>query len=296
MSSKKEKLFEQLGQHMTESAGANRTIIDRFEGFTPSGNATGSMQLDRIMEHEDQPRKHYDQQSLEQFAEHLKEHGVQQPIQLTWNDAHQKWMIVYGHRRYRASILVGFTSIPCIFADEQTDPETIRVRQLVENCQREDLAPMEMARAVESLSQLTSWSNRHMAQQLGLTRTTIGRYRDLLKLPVDLQQRVDDGELAPSVAIDVLRLKDKTQQKRVGHEIADKKLNRSAAKKRVNVALGMGDSEAVVTSSSDSSGQHELLTKTANITIFRNPEVSDAKIRAELVAAARQLDHEPLTA
>ena len=80
--SKQARLISQLGSQMAESAGGSVANDDRFAGFTPSDIASGEMALDRIMEDADQPRKTYDQQALKDFAENLKSHGIQQPIQL----------------------------------------------------------------------------------------------------------------------------------------------------------------------------------------------------------------------
>jgi len=286
---KQARLLSKLGDHMSESAGGELATDDRFHGFVPNDAASGEMALDRIMEDVDQPRKTFDEQSLQDFAKHLKSHGVQQAIQLRWSDTHGKWLIVYGHRRYRAAKMAGLKTIPCTFTNDDVDEPTIRIRQLVENCQREDLAPMEMARAVAALGTLTQWSNRRMAEELGFTHRTIGRYLDLLKLPEDLQESVNNGELAPSVAIDVLRLKDQAQQKKMGREIAQQKLNRNQARQMVDHALGSADSAMP---SRPRAREKQLLTQNVNITIFRNPDATDAKIQDELLAAASLLDPE----
>ncbi len=283
---KKLDLVNKLGGHMTESAGGVHDSEDRYKGFIPSDVANGEMAIDRIMEDEEQPRKTYDEQSLRDFAEHLKSHGVQQAIQLRWSDKDQKWLIVYGHRRYRAAKLAGFKTIPCTFSSEDVDESTIRVRQLVENCQRQDLAAMEMARAIASLAEITGWSHRRMGQELGFNHATIGRYLDLLKLPEDLQERVDRGELAPSVAVDVLRLKSVAQRRAVGIEIAEQKLNRAKAKQRIDDALDLTTSNS---GKSRTPAPHELLIQTANVTVYRRPDAADSDIRSELLKVIEQL-------
>ena len=283
--SKHARLISELGNQMAESAG-RQAVDDRYAGFTPNDSATGSMALDRIAEDVDQPRKTYDEESLREFAEHLKTHGVQQPIQLRWNESLDKWLIVFGHRRYRAAKLAGLASIPCTFADEDLDESTIRVRQLVENCQREDLAPMEMSRAIAALSELTQWSNRRIARELGFNPATIGRYLGLLEIPEDLQQRVDQGELAPSVAIDVLRIKDQAKRKSVGKEIADQRLTRSQAKERITAELSPTPEKR------SAPVEKQLLSQTLNVAVYRNPQVSDAIIYNELMRITSQLDPE----
>ncbi|MCA9186156.1 MAG: ParB/RepB/Spo0J family partition protein [Pirellulaceae bacterium] len=283
---KKAQLIAQLGGHMQESAGRDAHSLDRYRGFTPSDTSSGHMDLDFIMEDLDQPRKTYDDESIRAFAEHLKTHGIQQPIQLRWSDFHGKWLIVFGHRRYRAAKLAGMKTIPCIFAQEATDETTIRIRQLVENCQREDLAPMEMAQAMQSLAESTGWSNRRLADELGISHTSVARFLDLLQLPERLKEQVAEGTLAPSVAVDVLRIEDPAKQEEVGREITEKRLNRQQARQAIDEQLGQKTPTHPL---HPRPREKELLAQTANVTVYRNPDVSDAKIQKELLAVAEQL-------
>lgn len=286
-SDKSARLIETLGGHMQESAGTTAASDDRFQGFIPSDSASGEMALDRIIEDVDQPRKSYDEQSLKEFAEHLQHHGVQQPIQLRWSEQYGKWLIVYGHRRFRAAKLAGMQSIPCSFAAEETDETTIRIRQLVENCQREDLAPLEMAKGVAALAQSTGWSNRRIGEELGVTHTTINRYVDLLKLPEELQQQVDEGRLAPSVAVELLKIQDQKQQAEIGRSIAENRLNREQAKKKISQAVSPSTRPTRV---DRPQREKELLTQTINVAVYRNPDASDFQVQKELLDAAAQLD------
>ncbi|GAB5440083.1 MAG: hypothetical protein Fues2KO_04320 [Fuerstiella sp.] len=288
MTQKKTQLLgKQLGSHMSESAGISASTSDRFAGFIPSESATGAMSLDRIMEDDQQPRKHYDQQALKDFAEHLKSHGVQQPIQLRWNEQHQKWVIVYGHRRFRAARLAGMNSIPCIFTDEQLDEPTIRIRQLVENCQREDLTPLEMARAIQDLVMITGWTHRRIGDELGFSHVTIGRHLDLLKLPDDLQQKVESGELAASVAIDVLRIKDAAGQSKVGRAISEGRLNRRQAAELVDAAVTDADSRSAVRRTKKPS---EILAQNSTIIVYRSRLADDREVHQELQQVMKQLE------
>lgn len=288
---KQARLLEKFGQNMAESAGATGTVSDRYEGFIASRFVGGEMALDRIVEDPGQPRKSFDENALLLLADSIKNDGVRSPIEVRWSDEHDKWLIVFGHRRYRAAILVGLKTIPCMFTDDQADEPTIRMRQLVENCQREDLVPMEMARAIKALAELTGWSNRKIAEKLSLSHTSIGRYVDLLKLPEALQEKVNTGELALSVGIELLRLEDPTQQEGIGREITAKKLPRSEAKRLIDHALSDAEPMNV---EAKTSPEKRLLTKNVDITIYRNPFASDFKIQKELLAAAALLDPEKL--
>jgi len=280
--SKQARIISQLGSQMAESAGGNPTDKDRFAGFIPSDSASGHIELVRIIEDPDQPRKSFDDEALQGLAENIKAHGVQQPIQLRWSDTHSKWLIVYGHRRFRASKLAGLNTVPCIFIDDDVDEPTIRVRQLVENCQREDLAPMEMAEAIDSLASLTKWSNRRIAEELGFNHTTVGRYRSLLALPEEVQTLVQNRDLAPSIAAEITKVANPVEQTRLSHQITEQKLNRDAAKQHIAAVISPAGKPTPK--------PKELLTQTVNIAVYRNPDVSDFKVRQELMAVIEQID------
>jgi len=280
--SKQARIISQLGSQMAESAGGNSADKDRFAGFIPSDSASGHIELDRIIEDPDQPRKNFDDEALQGLADNIKAHGVQQPIQLRWSDTHSKWLIVYGHRRFRASKLAGLNTVPCIFIDDDVDEPTIRVRQLVENCQREDLAPMEMAEAIDSLASLTKWSNRRIAEELGFNHTTVGRYRSLLALPEEVQTLVQNRDLAPSIASEITKVANPVEQTRLSHQITEQKLNRDAAKQHIAAAISPAGKPTPK--------PKELLTQTVNIAVYRNPDVSDFKVRQELMTVIEQID------
>lgn len=286
---KAEWLQTQLGDNMVESAGRAFGDEDRFEGFVPADMANGEMALDRIMEDDEQPRKTFDETALQEFSDHLKRHGVQQPIQLRWSEPHSKWKIVYGHRRYRAATLAGFKTIPCVFADDGMDESTLRIRQLVENCQREDLRAMEMARGVDALAEITGWSNRNIAVELGMNHTTIGRYRDLLKLPEDLQNRVNEGELAPSVAVSVLQLKSATARSRAGNHIADQKLSRDSAKAHIRQACG---NTGHLAQPQQPNRPTMILHQSETMMIYQSPGLSPSQLRNELRQVMQTLETE----
>lgn len=280
-------LIEKLGVNMNESAGLQ--VEDRFEGFVPSKSASGEMRLDQIFEDPGQPRKTFDERALLDLAANVKTHGIQQPIQLRWSTGNHHWLIVYGHRRYRAAKLAGLATIPCTFTDEDIDEPTLRVRQLVENCQRENLAPLEFARGLKSLSVLTGWSHRRMGEELGISHATIGRTISLLELPADVQDLVETRQLAPSVANEVSKLVDTQQQSAVAREIAEQKLSRSEAKARIGSSA---DSARPSATDQGRVFEKKLLVSTANLAVYRNPLATDSRIKQELLEIAEQMDVE----
>lgn len=148
--------------------------------------ALEQMPLDKIVTTENQPRKTFYQESLEELAASIKERGVLEPIvvrPLGGPGRDGKFEIVMGERRYRASRLAGMATIPCIV--KAMSDEDAKADALLENFQREDLNPVEKARAIQGLLQFMSWEKT--SKTLGVSETTLRRSLELLELPSNIQ-------------------------------------------------------------------------------------------------------------
>lgn len=143
------------------------------------------LDLDVIVPAEDQPRKTFYQESLEELAQSIKERGVLQPIVVRPMDG-GKYQIVMGERRYRASRLAGLTQIPAIIR-ELSDEDT-HADALLENFQREDLNPVERAKAIKELLDMMQWEQ--VSKTLGVTEGTLRRYLEILELPEAVQEEL----------------------------------------------------------------------------------------------------------
>ncbi len=149
--------------------------------------------MDKIIPDPDQPRKQFDEDELKQLAASIKKHGLLQPIRVRWAEGRGLWIIIAGERRYRAYERLGRTEIDAVCVERQMENATIRTQQLIENIIRDDLKPCETARAYQSLMQQEGWSAAELARQLSVPRSSISESLLLLKLPDDMQRRVDDG-------------------------------------------------------------------------------------------------------
>jgi ParB family transcriptional regulator, chromosome partitioning protein len=146
------------------------------------------LDLDQIAAAEDQPRKTFHQETLEELAQSIKERGVLQPIVVRpLGDG--KYQIVMGERRYRASRLAGLKQVPVIIR-ELTEEER-HADALLENFQREDLNPVERARAIKDLLNIMSWEQ--VSKTLGVTESTLRRCLELLELPESVQNELVEG-------------------------------------------------------------------------------------------------------
>lgn len=143
--------------------------------------------IDQIVEDPDQPRKGYDEESLQGLAESIR-HELINPITVRPLPDGETYQIITGERRWRAAQLAGLTEIPCIV--KEADYDFALTEQLIENLQREDLAPIDKARALKSLKQSQGLTNRELAQMLGLSERTISIWLGLLELPEEVGEQV----------------------------------------------------------------------------------------------------------
>ena len=147
-----------------------------------------NLPLTKIRAALDQPRKTFYQESLEELAASIKERGVLEPIVVRplKGEEEGRYEIIMGERRFRASHLAGKTTIPAI-VKEMSDEEAA-ADALLENFQREDLNPVEKARAIESLLKIMSYEK--VCKVLGVSETTVRRLMELLELPPQVQQEL----------------------------------------------------------------------------------------------------------
>ena len=150
-----------------------------------SGSSTiNEVAIDQIEANPNQPRHEFDQEALEELAVSIRELGIIQPITLR-QVADNRYQIIAGERRWRASQLAGLTSIPAYI--RTVNDENIMELALVENLQRQDLNAIEIALAYEHLLEESGMTQERISERVGKSRTAITNYLRLLKLPAQVQ-------------------------------------------------------------------------------------------------------------
>jgi len=180
--------------------------------------------LDRIIGRE-QVRKHFDEESLNGLTQSMRESGLHEPVHLL-HLGDDKYSLLTGGRRMRAARKAGWTTIPAIIEDGELTNSEVLVRQIVENVQREDLTPLEKARAIDALIKETGGNATQVASKLGLGASTVSKLLSLLSLPEELQKRVDSGELPATTAYQLTKLDDPEAQKRLANQAVKGELTR----------------------------------------------------------------------
>jgi ParB family chromosome partitioning protein len=233
-------LLKAGGSNVAESMGASRAsgpppgmdpmmarrMPSRLEGVLRDKDAA-RINIDRIVRDPRQPREDFDEESLRRLADSLEQRGQLQPIRVRWDEGQGKYVILVGERRWRAAHMAGLTSLSCIIVEgELTEAERLSI-QLVENALREDLKPVEQARAYRTLMEAHAWSGNQLARELHIAQASVAKALALLELPASVQDHIDRGELAASVAYEVSKLPDPEQQLELAEAAVAEKLTRS---------------------------------------------------------------------
>lgn len=162
-----------------EDGGANSDVVVRIA-------------LSEIDPNYEQPRKKFDEEALQELAESIKLHGVIQPIVVT--PIGKRFMIIAGERRFRASRMAGQKDIPAII--RHYTPQQIKEISLIENLQREDLSPIEAARAIKTLMTEFNMTQEVAADRIGKSRSAVANTLRLLTLNEDVIGLIEQGRLS----------------------------------------------------------------------------------------------------
>lgn len=166
--------------------------------------------LDIVEPSSDQPRKHFDEESLKELAESIKKHGVLQPIVVSPNG--KTYRLVAGERRWRAAKIANLKEIPAIV---KTLEELERLEiSIIENVQRVDLTPIEQAVSIEKLHQQFSMSYESIAKRLGKAISTVNNIVRLLQLPPEAIEALNKKNITEGHARAILSLKDHPEQQK----------------------------------------------------------------------------------
>ncbi len=175
------------------------------ENVRPQGSSTiNEIPLEQIEPNPNQPRREFDEDALQELANSIVEIGIIQPITLRQVEDN-KFQIIAGERRWRASQLAGLQAIPAYI--RTIKDESIMELALVENIQREDLNAIEIALAYEHLLSAEGMTQERVSERVGKSRTAITNYLRLLKLPAQVQmalqkKEIDMGHARALLAID----------------------------------------------------------------------------------------------
>ena len=201
-----------------KSHGLGRGLDSLFPGAEEWGTSIQEIPVGELDPNPDQPRQSFDQESIGQLADSIRDQGVLQPL-LVVPASGGRYRIIAGERRYRASRIAGLETVPCIVKDI----DVIRQMEiaLIENLQREDLNPMEAARGIQALMKQCGYTQEKVSTRLGKSRPAVANLLRLLSLPEEVTEMVRDGLISAGHARVLAGIRSAEEQIRLAKRAAD---------------------------------------------------------------------------
>ncbi len=214
MSTKRNALGRGLSA-LLENANTDITS-NKLEGEGKVVGAVADIEISKIETNPFQPRTHFEEDALNELAGSIKEHGIIQPITVR-KLGYDKYQLISGERRFRASQLAGLTRVPAYIriANDQAMLEMA----LVENIQRENLDAIEVAISYKRLIDECSLTQEQLSQKVSKQRSTITNYLRLLKLPVEIQLAIRNGDITMGHARALINIDNEDKQLDIYNQI-----------------------------------------------------------------------------
>lgn len=177
--------------------------------------------IDRLKPNPLQPRKKWDPESLAELAQSIRETGILQPVVVVPDE--KNYTIIVGERRWRAAKKIGLQTIPVLIRNltEAQQHEAM----LIENLQREDLNPIEIAKAYQKMTQDFSYTQEDVAKKVGKDRASVANTLRLLKLPDEVQELIQDGKLSMGHARALIPIENPERQQSMAIQIVKDNLS-----------------------------------------------------------------------
>ncbi len=209
-------------------------LIPTTEEGQPEAQTFKMISLGEITPNPMQPRVEFDNERMNELVESLKQNGMMQPLVVKKNES--GYVIIAGERRYRAARIAGLTQVPVTVMDVGDDARMLELA-LIENIQREDLNPLELAQAYKRLMDQCNLTQQELSSRVGKSRTAVANTMRLLSLPHAIQEMIRRGELTEGHARAILSLTDEASmldlaQRIVSGEMSVREVERQAGHTR----------------------------------------------------------------
>lgn len=192
--------------------GLGRGLDSLFPGTEDWGVSIQEISVGELDPNPDQPRKTFDDESIAQLSESIRDQGVLQPL-LVVPTPGGRYRIIAGERRFRAGRMAGLETLPCIVKDIDV-VQQVEIA-LIENLQREDLNPLEAAKGINALIKQYGYTQDKVSARLGKSRPAVANLLRLLSLPEEVTEMVRDGRLSAGHARVLAGLKSREEQIRL---------------------------------------------------------------------------------
>ena len=239
------KKFNTLGRGLDDITAPGRglsALISTDDVQTSGSSTINEIPIAQIERNPNQPRHDFDEEALQELANSIREIGLVQPITLR-QIADNRYQIIAGERRWRASQLAGLTSMPAYI--RTINDENVMEMALVENIQREDLNAVEIALAYQHLLDNTGMTQEKVAERVGKKRATVANFLRLLKLPAQVQMAlqkkdIDMGHARALLALDDPKLQIKVFKDIVKNDYSVRKVEELIKQLKNGETVGLG--------------------------------------------------------
>ena len=213
-----------LGRGLDALFGTYEGDVSYNKITKPAETNTGVLEVDinKIKPNPNQPRKNFDEDALKDLAASIKVHGIVQPIVLNKN-ADGTYMIIAGERRWRAANLCGLKTVPAIIKD-YTEKQ-IKEISIIENLQREDLNPVEAAKAIKELMDEYGLTQEAVSERIGKSRSNVANTLRLLTLYPAVLDMIENGKISAGHARCLVVVEDANEQLKLANAIVSKNLS-----------------------------------------------------------------------
>lgn len=190
---------------------------------SPSAAGLANIPLDQISPNPYQPRKVFNEASIEELTRSVREHGIVQPLIVT-RSAEHKYTLIAGERRFRAAQRAGLRTVPAVVKELTQKGDSLQIA-LIENIQREDLNPIEEAIAYHQLHEEFGLTQEEISRRVGKERSTVANFLRLLKLPDAVKKLLAAGQLSMGHARALLAVESAKKQEALAERVVKRSLN-----------------------------------------------------------------------
>ncbi len=202
--------------------GLGALIPQKAESAFPPAAGLANIPLEQISPNPYQPRKTFNEASIEELARSVREHGIVQPLVVT--RAGDRYKLIAGERRFRAAQRAGLRTVPAIVKEAIKEGDALQIA-LIENIQREDLNPMEEAHAYHQLHDEFGLTQEEISRRVGKERSTIANFLRLMKLPEGVKRILASGQLSMGHARALLAVDSARKQEQLAERVVKRSLS-----------------------------------------------------------------------
>ncbi len=225
-----------LGKGLDALLGSSFEMEQELNNVAEGKRNIQKISIDKIIPNRYQPRKNFNEDALKDLAQSIKQHGLTQPVVVVYDAGLDKYELVVGERRFRASEMAGFKEIDCI-VHSKLDDKQLCALALIENIQREDLNPIETAQGYKNLMQKFLVSQVELAEYCGKSKAAVSNSLRLLNLSQEIQNALQDGTISEGHGRALLMVGDEGKRAVLFKKIISSKMSVRQAENAARVIL-----------------------------------------------------------